>query len=479
MAAQQLCGASGDAFIVDSITRRLPQIIRGVKTYLDQNAYDDQLAVVSVPSPLPPTLDGLVATASNPVPTLPSRNTKGFISKSLGELADAAEEGTSVLPVVTSSWGYLHCSSHPFDHTWLSTPWFHVEHCVYAHLRALLWDSMGIDFFAPHKQESLTAGLPWLTHALSALDLPSWLDPATGPQAAKAALPAVLDMALWGNRADLSLSAGVVDSSSSSSSGTLLVDGRSSWLEAVESGAAESPGSPYVVIVLDNCGHELLADLVLSFTLLRSGVVSRVVLVAKDGPVFVSDAMPSDVSAHLEQMAEIAPPEMMSTLEAGLEVVSDPFFTSDADYASLPVYAPHMAALFADSVGVIIKGDANYRRLLDDRDYPPTTPVADVFGAFAWAPLLSLRTCKSPVAIGLEESVVDAAAAADANWCVNGTCGMAQFAPAAPGKVGQEEDGESGFFKIPVEVWCLVMKSLDWRSRFVAGMVGSSALRAA
>jgi hypothetical protein len=46
-----------------------------------------------------------------------------------------------------------------------------------------------------------------------------------------------------------------------------------------------------VIIVLDNCGMELLADLALAEGLCRLGLAARVTLQCKTQPVFVSDAM--------------------------------------------------------------------------------------------------------------------------------------------------------------------------------------------
>ena len=49
---------------------------------------------------------------------------------------------------------------------------------------------------------------------------------------------------------------------------------------------------------------------------------------------------------------------------------------------------------------VIVKGDANYRRLLGDAHWPHETPFADVVSYFP-APVVALRTFKSEVAVGL------------------------------------------------------------------------------
>ena len=48
-----------------------------------------------------------------------------------------------------------------------------------------------------------------------------------------------------------------------------------------------------------------------------------------------------------------------------------------------------------------MKGDLNYRRLVGDRLWPPTTPFADVTAYFP-GPVAALRTLKSDVIVGLD-----------------------------------------------------------------------------
>jgi uncharacterized protein with ATP-grasp and redox domains len=113
----------------------------------------------------------------------------------------------------------------------------------------------------------------------------------------------LLRWSLWANHFDLSLSGGSVDAEGEAAAKckTLLEQGEARLL-ASESAAslsalnAADPASRTVIIVLDNCGLELLADLVLADGLLARGAVARVVLHCKAQPVFVSDAMAKDVA---------------------------------------------------------------------------------------------------------------------------------------------------------------------------------------
>jgi hypothetical protein len=98
----------------------------------------------------------------------------------------------------------------------------------------------------------------------------------------------------------------------------------------------------------------------------------------------------------------------------------DPFWTSSLMFRRLP---PPLRAELACSDLVILKGDLNYRRLLDDRHWPPTTPLEEIAHYFP-APFLVLRTLKAEVIVGLGPGQAEALSAADPEWLVNGKRGI-------------------------------------------------------
>jgi len=75
---------------------------------------------------------------------------------------------------------------------------------------------------------------------------------------------------------------------------------------------------------------------------------------------------------------------------------------------------------------VIAKGDANYRRLVDDAHWPFTIPFGKVVAYFP-APLLALRTLKAEVVVGLSAARIQAVQAQDPEWMINGHWGVIQF----------------------------------------------------
>ena len=83
---------------------------------------------------------------------------------------------------------------------------------------------------------------------------------------------------------------------------------------------------------------------------------------------------------------------------------------------------------------VIVKGDANYRRLLGDARWDLATPFADVTCCFP-APLLALRTLKAELGCGISRSKeIEAKEKHPGDWMTSGTFGCAQLNAAPAGQ---------------------------------------------
>jgi hypothetical protein len=63
-----------------------------------------------------------------------------------------------------------------------------------------------------------------------------------------------------------------------------------------------------------------------------------------------------------------------------------------------------------------------------DRHWPPTTPFADLASHFP-SPLLTLRTLKCDVAVGLTPPTVATLDATEPGWRTGGTHAVVQFRP--------------------------------------------------
>ena len=276
----------------------------------------------------------------------------------------------------------------------------------------------GVDPFGPMKaaelaDDSLGSDLAWY----------EGLDDAAPAERRSAMLSA----ALWGNRADLGFQMSVaLGSGSASASGagpiadSVLVDDSAALWSLVDESVA-----PHVVLVADNAGRELIPDLLLIDHLLRSNSQATLDLHVKPSPYFVSDATPADVIAGLRWLATVgdrrlseAAARLKAAFTAGrLSMVAHPFACAPLSYHAMPA---DLAGRFSATTVTVLKGDLNYRRLVGDLHWPPTTPFEAVTAYFP-SPVVALRTLKSDVAVGLGAAQVDALAQADASWRTAGT----------------------------------------------------------
>ncbi len=316
--------------------------------------------------------------------------------------------------------------------SWLQLPWYPAEAYFYRRvLEATRYFQpgpwQGRDPFAPQKQRELAPDSPsWASFEQALSRLPTERLPRFN---------ALLLLDLWGNRADLSIQevaesvhAGLVAEEDE----RLLIDHRPQVLELF----ARRLPPRRVDFILDNAGLELLFDLALADHLLNTWHVPRVVFHLKPQPFFVSDAMPADVMAALEAIRRrprIAP--LASRLENAIAsgrllLTTHHFWVSAYGFAGMPA---DLRQELAGSHLVILKGDANYRRLLDDRRWPPTDSLEERTRYFP-APFVTLRTAKAEVIVDLTEERVAELDARDPRWRINGQYGLIRFCGGGKGR---------------------------------------------
>jgi hypothetical protein len=284
--------------------------------------------------------------------------------------------------------------------SWFEVPFLWAESCFYRKLLDAVgyrapgpWQ--GVDPFEPVKSAELYT--PELAEDLAAF-------------AARPDREALLTASLWGNRADLGfrLSAGQAHGD-----GALLADQSPLLWSLLDEGGR-------VVIVADNSARELVPDLLLADHLLAARTTS-VVLHVKPYPYYVSDALLPDVVAALRRLTgspvAAAGRRLAQAMRDGrLEVRAHPFSCAPWSYHHMPA---DLAADFASATVTIMKGDLNYRRLVGDRLWAPTTPFEEVTAYFPGR-VAALRTMKCDVAVGIPADVVARLDASGERWRSDG-----------------------------------------------------------
>jgi len=181
-------------------------------------------------------------------------------------------------------------------------------------------------------------------------------------------------------------------------------------------------------IVLDNAGSELICDLHFASVVLYKGN-RKIVLHGKAAPFFVSDATRQDVEETIEGVlgSETFGPwgqKLKHFLESGTLEVRDHFFwNGPCPFSSLP---EELKKEFAKSDLVIFKGDANYRRLLEDRKWPFSTSLETLLSWFPTS-VAVLRTLKSEILVGIPEEMAVRMFEKDPSWLIDGRWGIVQL----------------------------------------------------
>ncbi|WP_280888034.1 damage-control phosphatase ARMT1 family protein [Streptomyces sp. LBL] len=303
--------------------------------------------------------------------------------------------------------------------SWFDVPWLWSE----SHFYRRLLDAVG--YFGPGPWQGID---PFRPSKLAELDSRETdeelaaLDELSGRPVAEQTA-ALLHGSLWGNRADLGFRLSDAEAEERAAVPGLVADD-SDTLRTLLGGTGT------LCLIADNAGRELIPDLLLIAHLLAHGRIGRAILHVKPYPYYVSDATTMDVVDGLRRLTR-APGEAAvhgrrlwaAMADGRLAVRAHPFSCAPLPYADMP---DDLRAELTTADLTVLKGDLNYRRLVGDRRWPPTTPFAEVTAHFP-GPVAALRTLKSDVITGLEADTEAALVTAEGQrWRTSGTHALIQ-----------------------------------------------------
>lgn len=253
-------------------------------------------------------------------------------------------------------------------------------------------------------------------------------------------------VSLWGNKCDLSISAGQENSQKTSPLDSLysllpfiLVDDtKRVWSALISAQRPRESGknnADRVDIVLDNAGFELVTDLVLADFLVSSGLARQIHFHGKSIPWFVSDVTAKDFQWTIRQ-AMATNHKWVSKcgvrwqryLKEGMWCYHDhPFWTQPHEFCDMAADAPDLYTTLQGADLVLFKGDLNYRKLTGDRDWEHTVSFETALRGFGPAPLCSLRTLKANIQVGLQPGQGEKLTSQDPSWMTSGKYAVIQF----------------------------------------------------
>ncbi|CAI4212838.1 unnamed protein product [Parascedosporium putredinis] len=270
----------------------------------------------------------------------------------------------------------------------------------------------------------------------------------------------MLEVCLWGNATDLSLLTTLTyddiqklqgSEARKAAENNILANDTAAAFAVLRRARDEGKAERRVDIVLDNSGFELYVDLILAGYLLSSGLATHVVLHPKSipcpftRPLRRRDPPEQDpaplADADAENLAFLF--EQWSGFHAEGQVILRPnrFWTHGGSFWRLPTEAPELLEDLKASELVIFKGDLNYRKLTADVSClgPHNSFVTALgpLGPGAGVNILSLRTCKADVVVGLEPGVDEELRAKEGGggdsgerrWAWNGKWAVISFSP--------------------------------------------------
>jgi uncharacterized protein with ATP-grasp and redox domains len=307
--------------------------------------------------------------------------------------------------------------------TWLDVPWYWAEAFFYRRILEATryfqpgpW--RGVDPFALKKRTEWAPNAAPATADAFLRGRPA--DPEIG-------FVRAVHASLWGNRTDLSYTIAAHLGGAAAPHeevGNLLVDDTALLWQGLT-----ARSNARVAMLVDNAGTELVMDLTLVDLLLSQGLAGGVCLHVKPQPFYVSDVMARDVTDALEALpaggaaaAALAERLREYLIQGRLEVFDHWLYASSLFFFEMPQdLRERLAAMDL----VLVKGDANYRRLVGDVHWPPSTPFEQAASYFP-APVSALRTFKSEVVVGLPPGRAETLDVEDPNWRVNGRRGVIQ-----------------------------------------------------
>ncbi|CAD5224779.1 unnamed protein product [Bursaphelenchus okinawaensis] len=324
--------------------------------------------------------------------------------------------------------------------SWYKTPWLFTECYMYRLLHEFFLKSHNIKDYDPFRIEKEKGFFDSEAH-LIALGTEVVKLANEGPATdLKTAISKHLQICLWGNKADLSLTGGdphfmadTLFKELDDLRGNILVDHLDQVSEFLEK--LDKKGT--VDIAMDNAGLEVFTDFCLATVLISQNLASKVIFHGKAFPWYVSDVTEYDFHWTVKQTAEHKD-SYLSTLgklwqsyvKKGLfEYQTGDFYTYGFPYSEMKSLSPQVYETLGKSSLLIFKGDLNYRKLVGDLHWDPTTSFKETIRGFEPTNFVSLRTCKAETVAGLSKEAYDKVAkkfGKDTTWMVSSDYAVVQ-----------------------------------------------------
>lgn len=329
------------------------------------------------------------------------------------------------------------------NNAYFSAVWLYSECYIYRKLKSIFEETQSLrnfDYFEPLKKLEFTKSLPAISRILKSVN--DFNAVFRTPSEIEEFFYKLLKQDLWGNRNDLSISLGQEQDAIEGDplaeiekfNNDLLIDQSSDIWKCL---TAEKENK-VVDVISDNAGYELLSDFILCDFIIHHKLANKIRFRVKAIPWFISDVLPkdfewtlSDLEKSEDSILKEAGQKWRGYLKNGqFELIepADHFFTSPFEFYKMEKISPQLYQSISEAHLAIFKGDLNYRKLLGDVNYSPTTDFRTALNHFEPTNLCTLRTIKADLICGLKPGQFEELWDTDENWMATGQYGVIQFA---------------------------------------------------
>ena len=280
---------------------------------------------------------------------------------------------------------------------WSHLPFLYAEIYFYDRILEAFGNDSSVDPFQFQKQEAKRACSFQTKALLETKDLPTSLE-------------SRFLSAFYGNKTDLSLhSLKEATIATSGNRDLILVND----LPAIEAHLKSLSKGSQIDIIVDNYYFELLNDVLLAKLLVEEGF--KVVIHCKKFPIFVSDATEPNVHEVLELVGV-----------KNIGVMAHEYWNTQWEW--FEKFPLDLKTHFEKSSLSIVKGDANYRKLVGERHYSVDKSFQECVAYFPGAAVCALRGLKCELVVGVSLDCAAKQQAMHPAWKVDGSRGVIQLA---------------------------------------------------
>ncbi|KAE9532555.1 hypothetical protein AGLY_009636 [Aphis glycines] len=301
--------------------------------------------------------------------------------------------------------------------TWFETEWLFTENYLYIRIKEICEKTKTLNNYDPFKELKFKAFNESETTmiAIAKFLILQFSKKELDNINLKTLFIQMLKICLWGNRFDLSLNIGKSKNINEdpleavvSLDKYILADHSDEIWNTLNVSNDKNP--KIIDIILDNSAYELFTDMCLADFFITYGFAEVVVFHGKSIPWYVSDVTKPDFEHFLNCLVNECTSSALQQIgnrwnnyykTGKFKIECEEFWTLPHCYSTMATEDSELYKKLACSQLLIFKGDLNYRKLIGDINWLPSTTFKSALCRFQPTAVVALRTLKCDCVCGL------------------------------------------------------------------------------